>query len=329
MVCWGGLLPFNILASTTQSEAVRCSLYMASTQPRAGQTFDVVLVCNRLPDIYSTDLDCDGMEMLSTVHTKSEDGNTYTYTYELRAPHGGDYTVGCSKLSFDGVPYPLTPIRLTVAKAALPWIPILAVLLPLLTYIVLAGRFSRNGKKHFSEFVRRTGRMNLRVKTAHRHFRIPFCLLLIPFLTGSYILTTYLTGDPFLPKGSIIAGLIILPLLLSGIGIYIQYRRLFFVPVKTQLTIGDIYELIAVLGSREQWTCNHPGQDYYSCRTNPGKYHTILGEQIYLVFDEGKVWVNSICDLEKSSFGSTFGRTRRNIRLIEDGIRKWETGHLI
>jgi rhomboid protease GluP len=312
--------------TTADEETVKCSFSLDRDVPHAGQTFSVTLTCNQLPDPYTTDLESPGVEMLSMSSLKTDD--SYQYIYRLRAVKAGDYTISCPNLSFDGTPYRVASNRFSVKAAPIPWVALAAILLPLCIYFVVRWRTYHHSKVDFAAFVLSTGRMNLRVETAHRHFLLPSCLLVIPFATGAYTLATYFMGEPLLLNAWLIGGLILLPLLLSlGMG-YFQYRRLFFTPVNTQLPICEIYNLIAELGAREQWTCSHPGQDYYSCRTNPQRHPSILGEQIYLVFDKGRVWVNSVCDLTKGSFGSGFGRTRRNISLVTNGICNWEKEHV-
>ncbi|MDR0894518.1 MAG: BatD family protein [Prevotellaceae bacterium] len=309
--------------TTVEPETIYCSFNLDAQHLQAGETFCVTLICDQLPDPYTTDLEYKGLDMKSMSYDQST--GKYVYTYRLYARQAGLYDVAAPSLSFDGVPYPLAPIRFTVGEAAIPWIPVAAVGLPVLLYAFSLMHARRNRRKNLPEHVIHTGRINLRsVKAICRHFLIPVGILFIPFLTGIYVLSTYYFKNPLVLSMPMIAGLIVIPFVLAIVATYIQYRRLFFKPVATKLPISEIYKLITELGSREQWTCSHPGRDYYACRTNPDRYQSILGEQIFMVFDKERIWINSICDLNKNSFGSLFGRTERNIQLITEGIREWE-----
>ena len=58
--------------------------------------------------------------------------------------------------------------------------------------------------------------------------------------------------------------------------------------------------------------------------TNPGMWAPTWGEQIFVVFDEGRIWVNSVNDLNKRTSIVSFGYTKRNIRRVEEAIKHKE-----
>jgi hypothetical protein len=306
--------------STGELDKIDCSFTLDTQHPHAGENFSVTLVCDHKPDPYTTDLKCAGLDIVSISHNTSP--NKYVYTYHLHARKAGTYDIALN-LSFCNVPYPITPIHLTVGQANTPWVAIAVVILPLLLYLYSRIHVYRNRKKKLPEYALKTGRIRIRsVKAICHYFIIPIVLLSIPFLTGMYMLITHFRNNPLVPN-TLIIGLMVVPSCLAVMTAIMLYRKLYFKKIPTKLSVTEIYKIITELGAREQWTCTHSGTDYYACRTNPEKRQSVLGEQIFIVFDQRRIWVNSICDPHKFSFGSMFGRTKRNIRLIRRGIRKW------
>mgnify|MGYP006877194546 CR=1 FL=1 len=49
-------------------------------------------------------------------------------------------------------------------------------------------------------------------------------------------------------------------------------------------------------------------------------WHLTWGEQIFIVFDQGQVWVNSVNDLNKRTSICSFGHNKRNIRRIREAL---------
>ena len=68
------------------------------------------------------------------------------------------------------------------------------------------------------------------------------------------------------------------------------------------------------------WDVDHYGEDCIVAHTNPSFLSLTWGEQIFIVFDKGQVWVNSVNDLNRRTSICSFGRNKRNIRRIRDAL---------
>ncbi|MCD8182970.1 MAG: hypothetical protein LUE99_07565 [Bacteroides sp.] len=49
--------------------------------------------------------------------------------------------------------------------------------------------------------------------------------------------------------------------------------------------------MIQKLGAREKWSYEHAGDDCFVGHTSPGFFSGSWGEQIFVVFDKGQVWI--------------------------------------
>ena len=120
----------------------------------------------------------------------------------------------------------------------------------------------------------------------------------------------------------------ILFLLALGLFLYfIQNCKLRFREVSTILNDDEIFEAFKSVGQKYQWTIDHAGMDCLVAHTNRRFWTPTWGEQIFLVFDQGRFWINSVNDLTERSCLFSYGRTERNICLVIEAIREKE-GHL-
>lgn len=81
-----------------------------------------------------------------------------------------------------------------------------------------------------------------------------------------------------------------------------------------------IYDRIYNLAATYDWDVDHYGEDCIVAHTNPAIWHLTWGEQIFIVFDKGQVWVNSVNDLNKRTSPFSFGYAKRNVRRIRDAL---------
>lgn len=65
----------------------------------------------------------------------------------------------------------------------------------------------------------------------------------------------------------------------------------FFGKVETKLSLDELYGVIQKLGAREKWSYEHAGDDCFVGHTSPGFFSGSWGEQIFVVFDKGQVWI--------------------------------------
>ena len=82
----------------------------------------------------------------------------------------------------------------------------------------------------------------------------------------------------------------------------------------------SIYDQIYKLSVTYDWDVDHYGEDCIVAHTNPSLWSMTWGEQIFVVFDKGQVWVNSVNDLNKRTSICSFGHNKRNIRRIREAL---------
>ena len=101
---------------------------------------------------------------------------------------------------------------------------------------------------------------------------------------------------------------------LAYVSYRIQRRKLDFESIPISSDKQTIYDKIYKLAETYGWEIDHYGEDCIVAHTNPAIWHLTWGEQIFIVFDKGQIWVNSVNDLNKRTSISSFGYTKRNIR---------------
>ena len=99
-----------------------------------------------------------------------------------------------------------------------------------------------------------------------------------------------------------------------------QRRKLDFQSIPTSLDKQSIYDQIYKLSVTYDWDVDHYGEDCIVAHTNPSLWSMTWGEQIFVVFDKGQVWVNSVNDLNKRTSICSFGHNKRNIRRIREAL---------
>lgn len=174
----------------------------------------------------------------------------------------------------------------------------------------------RQSREPLVSFVRRTGRLCLTKEEAWTHYQLPFYAALLPVCFSGLCVYDWLMGESFSPQLFpgvwIVLGFTLLALLFGQM----QYRRLRCVRVTSSLSAEALVPQLTEVAFREEWTIDHVDDDCFLAHTNPSLWSGSWGEQIFVVFDRGQVWINSICDLNKRPSVTSFGRTSRHIRLL-------------
>lgn len=131
---------------------------------------------------------------------------------------------------------------------------------------------------------------------------------------------TATTGEN--PVFLLVPALIMLPI--GMISWRLQKRKLYFKEIRTALSKEEIFEAVGEIGEKDEWSLEYAGEDCIVTHTNPGMWSLTWGEQIFIVFDEKRIWVNSINDLNKRTNIISFVRNKRNIRKVEEAVRNKE-----
>lgn len=91
----------------------------------------------------------------------------------------------------------------------------------------------------------------------------------------------------------------------------IQYRRLRFKMVKTNLTRDELQEIIINIGTKLKWKPLVNEEDIFIAETSAG-WTGSWGERITIIFDENRILINSVCNPAGPSSIASMGRNRKN-----------------
>lgn len=296
----------------------------------------IYLECDRTPDNVPPVLVVDGREMKCTSRTSSltiQNGvktYRYGYWYHFEPVDNGSFICRTRNLTFNQVSY---DDKLPFSVASLPEgagrdLSVVNLILVIAIcfgsgYLILWLRYHREADEGLAAFVLRTQRLPLSVSWASTHFMAPLllfgvaaCFILSPFLTNlreaRFAILDYRMGA-------------ILFLLSLGLFLcFIQNRKLRFREVPTTLNDDEIFEAFKSVGMKNRWTLDHAGMDCLVAHTNRTFWTPTWGEQIFLVFDQGRFWINSVNDLTERSCLLSFGRTERNMKLVIEAVRNRE-----
>lgn len=328
---------------------IRCRFELRPEHPQAGSEFTVALVCTARPDNGDPGIAADGLTFRrsgSGVQTGT-DAPRYEYTFRVRAEREGRYTIRTAGLRFGGREYALSrevrigrtgadapdpdspesrDARPATGRASDPEHPFFLLFGGLLTLMAAEWLAVRQFVRHecdepLADFVLRTGRLPLTAWQASTHYGLPLVLVLLPAVilaiagfTDGFSRATF-AAFPWKWCAA-------LPLALAVITARRQYRKLRCTPVRTPLKAGDFGPLLEELCRLHGWEPLHYGTDCFVGRTHPGFPIPSWGERLYVVFGKGEVHINSISDPDERTAISSFGRNRRNIRLIREAVER-------
>lgn len=175
-------------------------------------------------------------------------------------------------------------------------------------------------KKELINKMKKTGRLKLSFIGYSTHYLIvlflfiPMILVLFD-LFKLYILESY--NGVRTPQEMLEVSL---PFAIIGIlFFFIQYKRLRFKIIKTELSREKLQEIILKTAEELEWSPVLNNHDLIVKRTNPKWWTGSWGEQITIIFDKDRILINSICDPDKKASVVSVGRNKKNEnRLIEN-----------
>lgn len=320
------------------TDTVRCVLSVYLPKEPGNRIVRLSVVSDRRPDCEPPVLIVDGMTLECRSRSSSyqiKDGvesRSYAYWYTFEPASNGSFICRTRQLTFGGVSYDdkLLFSVSTLKESAGSNLSQGMVLLLIavsggLAWLLLWCRYHREADVELAPFVLRTHRLPLTVEWAFTHYSFPLVLLSVAlgFLLAPFFMSLDGGGLYFWMRWW---GFILF-LLLSGVLIcFIQSRRLLFRAVETALDAEEIFKALAQVGEKYRWVFEHAGPDCLVLHTTRTLWTPTWGEQIFVVFDDGRIWLNSVNDLTKRSCLFPFGRTERNMRRVEEAVRRWENG---
>lgn len=332
----------RILPADSVEASVMCELSVRADSLRVGSAIMLVLECNRRPDAGPPIIVANGQPIRSrsnsssTVYSHGETTSCYRYFYPLRLETDGHYEFCCRGLSFDSVAYDQGMVILDIPPSGYSvnhdfdtpapgtdwkWILLGIVVFCIVTeWFLFWLLFHKEGEEPLADFVLRTRRLPLTTDWATIHYALPslmafFLCCMLLFNLFSLICA----WGVLLPIWALC-----IPLLLALLLFRVQRNRLDFEVVPTRLSVEVVSDLFVELSESCCWTIDHLGHDCIVAHTNPSVWSPTWGEQIFVVYDRGQIWVNSVSDLNRRSSIISFGYTHRNCRRIVDAIRARE-----
>lgn len=309
-----------------------CELATLPGQLNVNERFEVTLTCNRQPDSNSPLLLINGRQIEPIGRSISTTNNTekYQFHYYAQVNFEGSYTLSVENLSFGGISYTLPDREVAVAGGVMRseartdnsgnqfvWVGI-GVGYVLFIYLLFWLRFRKESNEALADFVLRYHRLNLNTEWAYTHYGFPLAMLFIPFLFVGVNLYFYClgTGEGFFPVFWCGA----LPLTLAFVSYRNQRAKLNFQSVATLLSVMEMHKLVVEVARQHNWVIDHMGEDCIVAHTRRSFPSLSWGEQIFIVFDENQVWINSVNSLNKRSAAASFGYTKKNIRLLKEAM---------
>lgn len=275
------------------------------------------LTCNACPDQNPPLLSINGKTFRPARKSFSSSNGKEEYVYEYFF-NDDSYEVSCEELTFGGKPYSVKPKKGKLAGADfLIAIVVAGALFELAWWLACRRRYREDKDALLAEFVLEKKALPLTVSWAYTHYGVSHTLLLFSVLflatTGVAIYTDSLFMSVFFWLG-----IAFVPL--AYLSYRHQRRKLDFQSIPTTLDEQAIYDRIYNLAATYDWDVDHYGEDCIVAHTNPAIWHLTWGEQIFIVFDKGQVWVNSVNDLNKRTSPFSFGYAKRNVRRIRDAL---------
>lgn len=318
-------------------DSVKCRFRLSESYRRGGLV-RLALVCNRRPDSRSPRLLVNGNAVEATGHgsTLSPTKEEYEFYYSFHCEGKGDFICSSENLAFGGIPYPMEERVFTLGNRGPVWKentpkaadgPVISIILVYLLAVWLATWlcFRKEGRQDLASFVLKNKYLNLSTDWALTHYGPSLFLMTLPVaFMGLNAYYYYIEGKSGFYFPLFWCGW--LPAVLAFVVYRRQRARLYFQPVKTSLSLPALQAAFVETAKKHNWTIDHLEDDCLAAHTNPPLWSFTRGEQVFVVFDEGQVWVNSVNDLNKRSTLVSFGHTQRNIRAVKEAIAGKEAG---
>ena len=91
--------------------------------------------------------------------------------------------------------------------------------------------------------------------------------------------------------------------------------------VDTKLDRDQLNRIIELTGEELKWMPFYVDDQIIIAKTFPGFWSGSWGEQITIMFDNGRILMNSICDPDKKSSVFSNGRNTKNINLLVERVK--------
>lgn len=279
--------------------------------------YRATLTCNTCPDQNPPLLSINGKTAQpdSKSYSSSNGKTEYVYNYYFTSE---GYEVACQELTFGGKTYAVRAQKSKIDEMDfLIIILIVGALFELIYWLAYRFRYRQEKDAALAAFVLEKKTLPLIISWAYTHYGVSHMLLLFSVIFLSMMGIELYVSDMFVNFFFWI-GISLVPL--AYVSYRIQRRKLDFESIPISSDKQTIYDKIYKLAETYGWEIDHYGEDCIVAHTNPAIWHLTWGEQIFIVFDKGQIWVNSVNDLNKRTSISSFGYTKRNIRRVREAL---------
>lgn len=249
------------------------------------------LTCNARPDQNPPLLTINGETVRPTNNSYSGSDGKEEYVYKYYFSSNG-YNVACKELTFGGIPYSVEPRVSKIDNDVFNLIVfgVVCALFELIWWLAYRYRYREEKDAALADFVLKRKTLPLIIDWAYTHYGASHMLMLVSVISLSVMGIMFYTNGQFVSAFLWFGGVL---LLLAYVLYRSQRRKLDFSSIPTTLDKQSIYDKIYNLSVTYDWDVDHYGEDCIVAHTNPALWHLTWGEQIFIVFDQGQVWVNS------------------------------------
>jgi hypothetical protein len=109
---------------------------------------------------------------------------------------------------------------------------------------------------------------------------------------------------------------------LSFVFYTLQRNRLKMTSIDTDLSNSDVYKIIEKTARELEWYPTIIQKDIFTGETHPNIFKVgSWGEQITILIQDSKIFINSICDTNKQTSVVSYGRNKRNVQTFIDNLK--------
>jgi hypothetical protein len=103
---------------------------------------------------------------------------------------------------------------------------------------------------------------------------------------------------------------------------WLQHKRLRLKTIETSLSREDSLMIVRAAIKKLNWGTKTNNKEVIIAKVFNGWLAGSWGEQVTIIFDGNKMYINSICDPDKKSSLTSYGNNKKNIAILLSEIKK-------
>ncbi len=166
-----------------------------------------------------------------------------------------------------------------------------------------------------------SGRLQLSLEQKITHYSPVIIGLIIPMIDLFIIFKNYFNNETIL-KQTLNPLLWFISILYVVLIYLLQHKRLKLKTIESSLDNEDSLMVIREAVENLNWKTIINNKRAIIAKVNNGLLTGSWGEQVIIIFDSNKMYINSICDPNKRPSLASFGNNRKNITTLVQEIKK-------